>query len=292
MAALFRYSKSSTISSLSSISLFRRCFSSAVAAELSSPTTTTLPFNLNHNLPRKDPKDRNVQWVFLGCPGVGKGTYASRLCNLLGIPHIATGDLVREELASSSPLSRQLSEIVNQGKLVSDEIIINLLSKRLEAGEAKGESGFILDGFPRTIRQAEILEEVIDIDLVVNLKLREDVLLEKCLGRRICGQCGKNFNLASINVKGVNGNPGMSMPPLLPPTHCMSKLITRADDTETVVKERLQVYNEKSQPVEEYYRSRGKLLEFDLPGGIPESWPKLLKVLNLDDFEEKLSAAA
>lgn len=86
---------------------------------------------------------------------------------------------------------------------------------------------------------------MIDIDLVVNLKLREDVLLEKCLGRRICGQCGKNFNLASISVKGENGNPGMSMAPLLPPTHCMSKLITRADDTETVVKERLRVYNEK-----------------------------------------------
>lgn len=81
--------------------------------------------------------------------------------------------------------------------------------------------------------------------MVVNLKLREDVLLEKCLGRRICGQCGKNFNIASINVKGENGNPGMSMPPLLPPTHCMTKLITRADDTEAVVKERLRVYYEK-----------------------------------------------
>lgn len=89
------------------------------------------------------------------------------------------------------------------------------------------------------------MEEVIDIDLVLNLRLREDVLLEKCLGRRICGQCGKNFNLASINVKSENGNPGMSMAPLLPPAHCMSKLITRADDTETVVKERLRVYNEK-----------------------------------------------
>ncbi|KGN54193.1 adenylate kinase 1, chloroplastic [Cucumis sativus] len=293
MAALIRYSKSSAVSSLSSTSLLRRCFSSTVSSELASPSTASpSPFTLNHNLPRKDPKDRNVQWVFLGCPGVGKGTYASRLCNLLGIPHIATGDLVREELASSTPLSRQLSDIVNQGKLVSDEIIINLLSKRLQAGEAKGESGFILDGFPRTIRQAEILEEVIDIDMVVNLKLREDVLLEKCLGRRICGQCGKNFNIASINVKGENGNPGMSMPPLLPPTHCMTKLITRADDTEAVVKERLRVYYEKSQPVEEFYRSRGKLMEFNLPGGISESWPKLLQVLNLDDFEEKLSAAA
>ncbi|KAM4089855.1 hypothetical protein ACJW30_09G015900 [Castanea mollissima] len=273
-ATLTRLSKPSSSSSLSH---FRRF-------TFNSNTATTLS--------RKDPKDRNVQWVFLGCPGVGKGTYASRLCNLLGVPHIATGDLVREELASSGPLSHQLTEIVNQGKLVSDEIIISLLSKRLEAGEAKGESGFILDGFPRTIRQAEILEGVTDIDLVVNLKLRKDVLLEKCLGRRICSECGKNFNVASINVKAENGNPGMSMAPLLPPSHCMSKLVTRSDDTETVVTERLRIYNEKSQPVEEFYRSRGKILEFDLPGGIPASWPKLLEALNLDDYEEKQSAAA
>ncbi|XP_073106334.1 probable adenylate kinase 1, chloroplastic isoform X2 [Elaeis guineensis] len=194
---------------------------------------------------RRDPVSRNVQWVFLGCPGVGKGTYASRLSQLLGVPHIATGDLVREELASSGPLAPQ-----------------------------------------------EILEGVTDIDLVVNLKLREDVLLAKCLGRRICGQCGKNFNVASINVKGENGRPGIFMAPLPPPAQCMSKLVTRADDTEEVVKERLRIYNETSQPVEEFYRSRGKLLEFDLPGGIPESWPKLLQVLNLEDHDDKQSAAA
>ena len=162
------------------------------------------------------------------------------------------------------------------------------------------------------------MEGVTDIDLVVNLKLQEEALLAKCLGRRICNQCGGNFNIASISVKGENGRPGMVMAPLLPPAHCMSKLIARSDDTESVVKERLRIYNEKvfvllfcqtssfisnsfiicflsflqSQPVEEFYRSRGKLLEFDLPGGIPESWPKLLQALNLDDYEEKQSAAA
>ncbi|CAI9786886.1 unnamed protein product [Fraxinus pennsylvanica] len=108
------------------------------------------------------PEDRNIQWVFLGCPGVGKGTYVSRFSTLLGVPYIATGDLVREELSSPTPLSKQLKEIANQGMLVSDEIIISLLSKRLEAGEANGESGFILDGFPRTVTQAEILDDVTD----------------------------------------------------------------------------------------------------------------------------------
>ena len=91
----------------------------------------------------------------------------------------------------------------------------------------------------------EILEGVTDIDLVLNLKLREDVLLEKCLGRRTCSQCGGNFNVASINVKGSNGSPAISMAPLLPPQHCMSKLVTRADDTEEVIKHRIDIYNEK-----------------------------------------------
>ncbi|KAF5188507.1 adenylate kinase [Thalictrum thalictroides] len=238
-------------------------------------------------------KDRsNVHWVFLGCPGVGKGTYAGRLSSLLGVPHISTGDLVRHELSSSGPLSQKLAQIVNQGKLLSDEIIFSLLSKRLESKEANGESGFILDGFPRTIKQAETLEEVTHVDLVINLKLREDVIIKKCLGRRICSQCGGNFNVASIDIKGENGGHGMVMAPLLPPPNCESKLITRSDDTEEVVKERLRIYNEMSQPVEEFYRRRGKLLEFDLPGGIPESWPKLLQALCLDDNDKKQSATA
>ncbi|GFP89739.1 probable adenylate kinase 1 chloroplastic [Phtheirospermum japonicum] len=235
---------------------------------------------------------RNVQWVFLGCPGVGKGTYAARLSSLLGVPHIATGDLVRHELSSRGPLASQLAEIVNQGKLISDEIIIDLLSKRLEDAHAKGETGFILDGFPRTVRQAEILEGVTDIDLVINLKLQEEALIAKCLGRRTCSECGGNYNVACIDIEGENGKPRMYMPPLLPPQHCESKLITRSDDTEEIVKERLRVYNELSRPVEDFYRRRGKLLEFDLPGGIPESWRKLLRALNLDDHDDKRTATA
>ncbi|CAN6481425.1 unnamed protein product [Victoria cruziana] len=163
-------------------------------------------------------QQRNVQWVFLGCPGVGKGTYASRLSHLMGVPHIATGDLVRDELAQSGPLAHQLEGIVNQAKLVSDETIISLLSQRLENGQARGESGFILDGFPRTIKQAPLLE-----------------------------------------------------PPTASPSSSHCPL---------------------SQPVKDFYRARGKLLEFHLPGGIPESWPKLLEVLNLEDHDNKQSAAA
>ncbi|KAJ0258752.1 adenylate kinase 6 [Hirschfeldia incana] len=235
-------------------------------------------------------KGRNFHWVFLGCPGVGKGTYASRLSTLLGVPHIATGDLVREELSSSGLLSSQLKELVNHGKLVPDEFIISLLSKRLEAGKEKGESGYILDGFPRTVTQAEILEGVINVDLVINLKLKEEALLAKCLGRRICSECGANYNVACIDIKGGDDDSRMYMPPLLPPPNCESKLITRADDTEEVVKERLRVYHKMTQPVEEFYRKRGKLLEFELPGGIPQSWPKLLRALHLEDDKQSATA--
>ncbi|KFK36818.1 hypothetical protein AALP_AA4G175300 [Arabis alpina] len=237
-------------------------------------------------------KGRNFHWVFLGCPGVGKGTYASRLSSLLGVPHIATGDLVRDELSSSGLLSSQLKELVNHGKLVPDEFIISLLSKRLQAGKEKGESGYILDGFPRTVTQAEILEGVTNVDLVINLKLREEALLAKCLGRRICSECGANYNVACIDIKGDDVSPRMYMPPLLPPPNCESKLICRADDTEEVVKERLRIYNKMTQPVEEFYKKRGKLLEFELPGGIPESWPRLLRALHLEDLYDKQSAIA
>ncbi|KAK4396302.1 adenylate kinase [Sesamum angolense] len=295
MAALARPFRSS---SSSAVSFIRRSLSTEAAVELRSQSYS----------PRVDPKTRNVQWVFLGCPGVGKGTYASRLSALLGVPHIATGDLVREELSSSGPLSKQVAlRDCKPGSSSSckwvdlDEDQSGKASPRTSTAVALKYAqqlpliGWSWSGFTKPVHTGcedhvtseEILDEVTDIDLVVNLKLPENVLLEKCLGRRLCSQCGKNFNVALINVKGENGNPDISMAPLLPPSECVSKLITRSDDTEPIVKERLRIYNEKSQPVEGYYRNHGKLLEFDLPGGIPESWPKLLEALNLDENEDK-----
>ncbi|CAM6110750.1 unnamed protein product [Calypogeia fissa] len=226
---------------------------------------------------------RGPQWVFLGCPGVGKGTYASRLAKLLEVPHIAMGDLVRQELKSTSAMSKKLSDAMTLGKLLPDEVIFNLLSRRLEQENSAGVRGFILDGFPRTISQAEVLDDITEIDLVVNLKLREDILIAKCLGRRICGQCGGNFNVAEIDVEGANGEPRILMPPLLPPPGCSDRMTIRADDTEEVVRTRLRVYHEESAPVEGYYREKGKLLDFNVGGGIPETWPNLLAALNLQN---------
>ncbi|KAI5648757.1 hypothetical protein M9H77_34762 [Catharanthus roseus] len=216
---MLRWKPSASVFGSSSGSIRGFCLNSSSDADLNLPSAVSslsAAVNASPVVNSNSPKGRHVQWVFLGCPGVGKGTYAARLSTLLGVPHISTGDLVRHELASHGPLSskenflisilyamtlaegdqlpafdngyvlcellvaelklfmsvtnlrdlqheklllsfplkEQLAEIVNQGKLISDEAIIDLLSKRLEAGEARGESGFILDGFPRTIRQA------------------------------------------------------------------------------------------------------------------------------------------
>eukprot|EP00249_Psilotum_nudum_P034777 c54291_g1_i1 orf=230-754(+) len=128
----------------------------------------------------KQASERGMHWIFLGCPGVGKGTYASRLSKLLNIPHIAMGDLVREELVQVTPFAEKLTNMANQGKLLPDDVILDLLVRRLQKEVRYGETGFILDGFPRNCSQAEILEQVTDVDVVVNLRLREDVLIMKC----------------------------------------------------------------------------------------------------------------
>lgn len=122
-------------------------------------------------------------------------------------------------------------------------------SKKKEKKSMITSITFFFFSFSFAWTEQEVLERVTDIDLVINLKLREDVLLEKCLGRRICSQCGQNFNVACIDIKGDDGKPGMYMAPLLPPAGCASKLVTRSDDTEEVVKERLRIYNEMVRPV-------------------------------------------
>ncbi|GAQ86924.1 Adenylate kinase [Klebsormidium nitens] len=232
--------------------------------------------------------DGRVQWVFLGMPGVGKGTYASRVADLMQVPHISAGDLVREELRKGSAYAQEMQEVIQAGQLLPDSMILDLIKARLHQGQQMGERGFILDGFPRTALQAAALEDIAEITLALNLRLREDVLVQKCLGRRTCGQCGKGFNLADINVAGVNGAPRIVMPPMSPPSACIGKMVMRSDDTEEIVRKRLAVYKEQSQPVEDFYRRRDVLLDFDVGGGIPETWPRLLKALYDENREREL----
>ncbi|KAK3281921.1 hypothetical protein CYMTET_10315 [Cymbomonas tetramitiformis] len=221
-----------------------------------------------------------ANWIFLGPPGVGKGTYAGRVADLVGIPHISTGDLVRAEIKSGSPLAEKMKEITSTGGLLPDALILDILHKRFEEGKGNNETGFLLDGFPRTAAQAAELMKVTDIHLVVNLSLREDVLIEKCCGRRVCEHCGKSYNIADIYRKAGPEGPEIIMPPLNPKPECADHLTHRADDTEEIVQKRLDIYNQEAGPVEDYFRQTGVLADFEITGGIPETKPVLLDFLH------------
>nr|QKY14980.1 adenylate kinase (ADK) [Polytomella parva] len=222
---------------------------------------------------------KDINWVFLGPPGVGKGTYASRVAKALGVPHIATGDLIRDEIKSESSLGKEMKEIVSQGKLLPDDVVLKVLQHRLENGKKAGEKGYILDGFPRTRAQSEALLQFTPVNLAVNLGLREEVLVEKCMGRRVCTHCGKNYNIANIHLAASNDRPEIVMPPLNPPPECAPHLEIRADDTELVIRRRLKIYSDEAQPVEDFFREKGLLLDFEITGGIPETLPVLTNAL-------------
>ncbi|QDZ26073.1 adenylate kinase [Chloropicon primus] len=236
--------------------------------------------------------------VFLGPPGVGKGTYAKRIAKLLGVPHIAVGDLLRNEVKEGTELGKEVEAIVSQGALVPDETVLSLLKNFLQSGSAddtttgggekretqvlydrtvKSKGGYVLDGFPRTVNQAKLLSEFEQVNLVLNLYLREDVLIEKCLGRRICTKCNGNYNVADIYrpADEVTGMPEIIMPPLSVPEGCEEHIVTRKDDTEEVILKRLQIYKEESDPLENFYRESGLLLDYEITGGIDHTLPTL-----------------
>ncbi len=217
-----------------------------------------------------------MQFVFLGPPGVGKGTYASRAGPQLGIPHISTGDIFRAEVKSGSELGNRVKGIMDSGGLVSDKIVIEVLKKRL--GQEDARKGFILDGFPRTIPQAEALDGVTSINAVMNIDLPEDIIVEKISARRICRNCGDLYNVADINRNGIR------MPPMLPKVEgkcdkCGGELYQRDDDKVDVVKERLDAYKKQTSPLIDYYRDKRILIDFRPTAGPDEMVPKIVELL-------------
>ncbi len=184
--------------------------------------------------------------VMLGPPGSGKGTYASRLTKMLGIPHISTGDMVREEIKAQTEIGKKIKEYNDRGELVPDEIIIKLLAERLKKADAK--KGFILDGFPRTLRQAEALEKLSEIDLVINLNVPDEIIIQRLSNRLICKRCGAIYNRLTLKPK-VNGVCDV----------CGGELYQREDDKPEVIRERLKVYKRSTEPLIEYYRRKGLL---------------------------------
>ncbi|WOL04430.1 hypothetical protein Cni_G13151 [Canna indica] len=265
----------------------RRSFSSAALAEVDYWTEWEEEECSRHSVPvaeaRGDREPRGVQWVFMGSPGAQRRVYATRVAGLLNVPYISMGSLVRQELSPNSSLYKKIVNSVNEGMLVPEEIIFGLLSKRFEEGYQKGETGFILDGIPRTRIQAEILDQIADIDLVVNLKCAEDCLIKKSFGTDICSHCGKAFDVC--NSESTNVNPCLTIR-----TRHAELRSSAAVDRKTHHIEKLHVYSEQIKVLEEYYRRQRKLLDVQVTGGPGETWQGLLAALHLQHMDTTTSS--
>lgn len=182
--------------------------------------------------------------IFLGPPGAGKGTYASRVEKRLGHKQIATGDILREEVKKETELGKKAQKYMEAGDLVPDKIMINILEKKLE----EVEGGYILDGFPRTIEQAKALDKIADIDLVVNLNVPEKVIIQRLSSRIICKECGEVFNKLTLPPK----EEGVC-------DECGGELYQREDDRPEAIRNRLKVYEKQTAPVIDHYKKQGVL---------------------------------
>jgi len=222
-----------------------------------------------------------MRLIFLGPPGAGKGTYSSRICEKEGWAHISTGDLLREEVRKATGLGVKAKEYMDSGKLVPDELVINMLKTRLKGDDCK--KGFILDGFPRTREQAEALDSITRIDAVLNLRIPDWVLIEKILARRTCEKCGDIYNVADIRF---GPNDEYHMPPMKPNVEgkcdkCGGKLVSRSDETEDVIKQRLETYRQQTEPLIKYYRDRRLLRNVDVTASSAVMVPKIMGILGI-----------
>ncbi|MDO4565063.1 MAG: adenylate kinase [Clostridia bacterium] len=186
-----------------------------------------------------------MKLILLGPPGAGKGTQAARIAAKYGIAHISTGDMLRAEIRKGSELGLKAKSTIDRGELVSDDVIIGMVKNRIEAPDCA--RGFLFDGFPRTVEQAEALEEITEIDRVIDIEVPFSRLVERISGRRMCPDCG-----AAHHVSRVDGGRCPD---------CGGALYQRDDDREETVKNRLSVYERKTAPLIEFYLQRGKLLE-------------------------------
>ena len=198
-----------------------------------------------------------MKLILLGAPGAGKGTQAEIICKTLSIPQISTGNIIRAQIKSGTELGLRVKAIVESGALVSDELVIELLKARIS--EPDCENGFILDGFPRTIPQAEALEQFCDIDAVLEIYVPDEAIVARMSGRRTCPVCGASYHV-KYNPPEKEGICGV----------CGAQLVMRPDDDPEVVASRLRVYHEQTEPLVEFYRERGKLRTVDGQGAIDE----------------------
>jgi len=216
-----------------------------------------------------------MRFIIFGPPGSGKGTYASRLQAKLGVDVIATGDLLREIMKEDTPLGRKVKGFVEKGLLGPSEVVTEVLKQRL--AKSTGKKGFILDGYPRTIEQAEALEKITKIDAVILLTVPEKIIIERLSSRRICKNCGEVYNIRFLKprVEGVCDK-------------CGGQLYQRSDDKPAVIKDRIAVYEKQTEPVLKFYKEKKTpFIEFkcdslDMPPELAvENIMKQLKKSNL-----------
>jgi len=196
--------------------------------------------------------------ILLGPPGAGKGTQAKTLAKELGLAHVSTGDILRKNVSEGTELGRQAKDFMNKGALVPDELVTRMLVERINQPDAGG--GFILDGYPRTLAQAQALDETLrekklDIDFAVYLDTSEPVIIQRLSGRLVCRSCGANFH-------------STNMPPKkdMICDNCGGSLYQRSDDKEETIKKRLLVYQKESSPLVAYYEARNKLHRLNADG--------------------------
>lgn len=188
-----------------------------------------------------------MKLILLGAPGSGKGTQAALIVRDFGITHISTGDMFRQQIKQKTPLGLLAKQYIDEGKLVPDDVVVEMVAKRLK--EKDCENGFLLDGFPRTVPQAQALGKHTDIDAVLNLNIGRQLLLYRISGRRVCKSCG-----ATSHVEWLQGSTACP---------CGGEYVQRDDDKEETVVKRLDVYEEQTKPLIEFYRKSGKLIEID-----------------------------
>lgn len=213
-----------------------------------------------------------MRYVLLGPPGAGKGTQAAQFVEEYGVVHISTGDIFRSNIKDETELGLKVKSYLNEGKLVPDDLTIDLVWDRLDQDDA--QHGFLLDGFPRTIAQAEAFDAGLEkrnllLDGVIRIEVDEDILIRRLAGRRICSECGVTYHVDNHppQVAGICDV-------------CGEELIQRADDSEDTVKGRIDVYKEQTSPLIDYYREKGVLIEVDGSKSVEEVFEDIQNAVN------------
>lgn len=188
-----------------------------------------------------------MKLILLGAPGAGKGTQAEKICEKLSIPAISTGNIIREALKNGTEMGLKAKSFIDAGQLVPDEVVIGIIKDRLAQNDCA--NGFILDGFPRTIPQAEALDEMgVEIDKVIDIEVPDEKITERMSGRRVCKECGASYHLVYKKPK----KEGVC-------NLCSGELVQRKDDHPDTVLDRLKVYHEQTEPLKDFYAKKGKL---------------------------------